>query len=66
MTEARAREILGVAIQPDGSLHALGHPTLPYTNWETSWAESGACLDGHFSVEELEAIIFWIKLRGQS
>lgn len=55
MTEQRAREILGDTIQPDGSLYCLGH----YTAWKHE--HDTITLDCHFTVDELEAIAWWMR-----
>jgi hypothetical protein len=55
MDEQKAREILGKSIQEDGSLYNLSK----YLNWNK--AEAVVTLDGYFTIEELEAIVWWIK-----
>lgn len=54
MDEQRAREILGGMIQPDGGLYNLGH----YIAWTPG--EEDVRLDDRFTVEELEAIVWWV------
>jgi hypothetical protein len=55
LDEEKARQVLAEAIDHDGGLYSLG--------WYISWSPGGdeICLDGSFSVEDLEAIIWWIK-----
>ena len=55
MTKEKAREILGDYIQEDGGLHSLGH----YMAWTVG--DKSICLDCHFDIEELEAIVWWMK-----
>lgn len=68
MNETRAREILGInkdrpqeahyeggAICSDNSLSMLGH----YMSWQPG--DDNITLDSEFEVEELEAIIWWMK-----
>ncbi len=50
-----AKKILGDTIQDDGDLYCLGH----YISWEKG--DKTICLDCRFDVEELEAIIVYIK-----
>lgn len=59
MNEERAREILGDAIYPKG-LGVAGE----YLEWE--YGDDEACLDGHFTVDELEAIAWWMRNKGGS
>ena len=54
MTEELAKEILGDTIQSDGSLFCLGH----YIAWQGG---NHVVLDDSFEIEELEAILWWIK-----
>ena len=59
MDEATARAELGEAIQPDGSLYSLG--------WYLNWGSDGsgiAILDGPFTLDQLEAIAWWMRNRG--
>ena len=55
MNETKAREILKNAIQSDGSLFDLGH----YIHWEKDSSE--ITLDDTFTIEELEAIVWWVR-----
>lgn len=55
MDEQRAREILGDTVQADGGLYCLGH----YTAWSTD--RPTITLDCEFEVEELEAIVWWMR-----
>ena len=60
MNEKRAREILEkwVDIRKDNGLYSNG--------WYLSWSigRKDATLDGVFTVEELEAIVWWMKNKG--
>ena len=60
MEKQRATEILKErdAVSIDNGLHSLG--------WYLSWKprEDDALLDGSFTVEELEAIVWWMKHYG--
>lgn len=53
MDEAKAREILGEWIKPDGTLHHLD----PYINA----CHEDVSLDGGFTTDELEAIVWWMR-----
>ncbi len=54
MNKAKAKEILGSAVQDDGGLYCCG----TYISWSK---EFGLTLDGEFELDYLEAIIWWIK-----
>lgn len=54
MTEERAREILGDAIKPDGGLLQV----YEFFYWRPG---KKATLDGRFTADELEAIVFWMR-----
>lgn len=58
MNEDRARLILGRAIQNSGRLDDGG--------WYLAWniEDKEAHLDGYFTPEDLEAIAFWMRLKG--
>ena len=58
MNEDRARLILGGYIQEYDSSERHG--------WYVSWGthEKDLALDGRFTPEELEAIAFWMRLKG--
>ena len=61
MNEERARLILNAwpkTIQDDESLYCCG--------WYLGWClgDKEAVLDGRFTPEELEAIAFWMRLKG--
>jgi len=56
MNEEKARKILGDAIQSDNSLYDVGW----YINW-CGPSEKGVSLDALFTIEELEAIVWWMK-----
>ena len=60
MDKKRAIEILkeSDAISIDNGLHSLG--------WYLSWKpkEDSATLDGEFTAEELEAIVWWMRHYG--
>ncbi len=55
MDEQRVREILKDAIQPDNSIE----DSYQYASW--SPVSDIITLDGHFTIERLEAIIWWMK-----
>lgn len=55
MNEAKARKFLGWAIKPDDSLYDLGR----YTAWRRG--ADNITLDDNFSVDEIEAIAWWMK-----
>jgi len=55
MNADKAQQILRSTIQPDGSLYCLGS----YISWSPTDAE--VVLDSRFTIEELEAIIWWIR-----
>ena len=54
MDEKRAREILNYAIAKDNRLYSNGW----YLFWDLS---ENVTLDGEFSTEELEAIVWWMR-----
>lgn len=61
MNEERARLILDEwsgTIKDDGSLYCCG--------WYLAWNldDKEAVLDGRFTPEDLEAIAFWMRLKG--
>lgn len=60
MNEEKAREILGEAIQPDGSLGSCGWE---YIDWKPG--QNGIILDGGFGLETLEAIVWWMQNRAE-
>lgn len=55
MNEKMARERLKDSIQPDGTLYDLG--------WYLAWGndETEGTLDGTFTVDDLEAIVWWVR-----
>ena len=55
MDEAKARGILGKAIQPDNSLYNTGH----YIGYDVG--DDDVCLDDRFTADELEAIAWWMR-----
>ena len=57
MGEEKAKAILGDLINPDGTLYGLGR----YIFWTPKKEDPRACLDGHFSADELEAIAWWMR-----
>ena len=59
MNEESARTILGDMIQEDNSLFCLGH----YISWTVG--DSEVVLDSSFSLEDVEAIAWWIRNKGQ-
>lgn len=54
MTKQEAEEILKDSITEHG-LYNLTH----YLSWDNG--DDSICLDDHFSLEELEAIVWWMK-----
>lgn len=60
MDKKRAQEILGGALQDDGSIQTFGNETnLEYAHWLSH--ETAITLDGNFELEELEAIVWAMK-----
>jgi len=55
MNEEKARKILGKSISDDGGLFSPGH----YMGWTPGDEE--IVLDSRFTLEELEAIVWWMK-----
>ena len=60
MDEKKARDILGESISPDGGLSNGGH----YMAWNPD--EDRITLDCRFELEELEAIVWWMKNKKQT
>ena len=60
MNEAKAREILATWIQADDCLY----DGVRFMHWQTD--DDRACLDAHFTADELEAIAWWMRNKGQS
>ncbi|MBK9497720.1 MAG: hypothetical protein IPO08_25060 [Xanthomonadales bacterium] len=60
MNEAKAREILGEwFLQKDDSLYN----NVRFMDWHPG--EERACLDADFTADELEAIAWWMRHKGQ-
>ena len=59
MNEKEAREILGDIIQDDDKLDSERSAQIYYISWEADG--NGVGLDGWYSTDELEAIIWWMK-----
>ena len=55
MTKSDAEEILDFAIRPNGDLFNLGQ----YIAWNVG--DKDITLDADFSIDELEAIVWWMK-----
>ena len=55
MNKEKAQEILKEYIQPDGGLSCLGH----YLSY--SPGDDSITLDCSFGIEELEAIVWWMR-----
>ena len=55
MDKEKATKILADYIQPGGGLYCLGH----YLSWGVG--ARSITLDCEFSLEELEAIVWWMK-----
>lgn len=60
MDREKAKEILEGFILEDGN---LGNGESPYIKWEKG--NSIIILDGFFVVEDLEAIVWWMKNKGE-
>ena len=60
MDEKRAREIIGDCIEPDGGLYD--------SYWFIKWHpdDTEITIDTSCTVDQLEAIIFWMKLKGRN
>jgi len=68
MTEARAREILGKAVQPDGSLLGRTERLGVWLGWSPG---DELCIIGdyeheHVTAEQLEAIAWWMRSHATS
>jgi hypothetical protein len=59
MDEQKAKEILADSINEDGSLERY-HDY--YIKWELG--DESVLIDGNLSIEELEAIAWWMKNKG--
>ena len=59
MNEAKAREILGYRIY---IADALGD-SINFIRWKPSLGDD-VLLDGHFSADMLEAIVWWMRNKG--
>jgi hypothetical protein len=57
--ERWARKVLGEMIQPDDSLYCLGR----YICWGRG--DDHVTLDDRFSIEELEAIAWWMEHKNE-
>lgn len=57
MNEKEAIEILKDALREDNSLLCVG----TYIEWPLLGNINAVCLDGGFSIKELEAIVWWSK-----
>lgn len=72
MDELEARRILGEWIQPDGSLQHLPQgeePANPFVLWlpespQTMTLDSTIDVHTHFTVDELEALVWWMRQQG--
>lgn len=65
MDEKRAREVLGRAIQGD-DIDLLGNSLYSescFAQWHVG--DERANLDGKFTLEQLEAIAWWMRNKGQ-
>lgn len=60
MTLSQAKEILADSIKENGDLYNLGS----YLAWYPKMDK--VCLDGDFSLEELEAIVVYIRSRQEA
>lgn len=59
MDEKTARKILGEAVNDHNN--DLGSFERVYLDWDVE--NETACLDGHFTVDQLEAIAWWIRYK---
>ena len=57
MTLDEAKAILQDEIQPDGGLAGGDF----FNDWEPCPSSNVICLDGHFAVEKLEAIVTYVR-----
>lgn len=57
MEWSKAREILGDAVSPDGSVYQLAD----YVDWSSLVDIEHITLDGEFTVEYLEALVSWVR-----
>lgn len=62
MTEQQVRHILGKAIRPDGALHSERRAkTISWAGPLYAQDVPRVFLDGLFTDEELDAIVWWIR-----
>lgn len=59
MDEAQARRILHEGIDDERYPGALGSIANEYVSWEPG--DPVILLDGHFTPEQLEAIVWWMR-----
>jgi hypothetical protein len=62
MTREQAKEILGSWVNPNGSLKCrkIG-AEVAYVGWSPFDKTDEVCLEGHFTLTQLEAILAWVK-----
>ena len=64
MTETEAREILADLVQGEENLDSMRADEwgpFQYVCWPSCGDRDEICLDGHFTVEEIQAIAWWIQ-----
>lgn len=59
MNEEQAWKLLQGCIEDDNGLHSLGW----YLGWDVE--DDNAVLDGDFTADELSAIAWWMKNKGE-
>jgi hypothetical protein len=62
MDEAQARQILGSSVQEEGAVLKSGGR--PYFSWRRG--REWATLDGMFSADELDALVWWMRNKTDS
>ena len=64
MNEEKARKILGKCIQKDDELYISSGSIKPDVSWAPTMC-GAVVLSGEFSIEQLEAIVWWMKNKGE-
>lgn len=57
MDESKARKVLGTAVLNDNRLISLGH----YIYWNPERNADTVTLDSEFTMDEIEAIAWWMR-----
>jgi hypothetical protein len=60
MNKKEAEKILGEGVHSDGGLSSFDHVYVDYTKGHSD----EICLDGNFTLKQLEAIVWWIQYHG--